>query len=161
MFWLRLIILKILYEVRNVLRIILISILCLSACSSDPSPAALQKGVHISLSADSSSVELHLVQPDVLEYLKEDSLSKKEWNGLFAVYRDPKDPELRDLQLPLKGNYLVKDSVIVFLPLEGFERDSGYFARFYSPKTLVKPSDAIAEGNLARKPEIVEFNFIR
>ena len=145
----------------NVLHIILISFSCLTACSSNPTPSALQKGVHITLSADSSTVELHDVELDVLEYLQGDSLSKKEWQGLFAVYPDTNDPELRDLQFPLEGNYIVRDSIIVFLPKEDFKKDSQYFARFYRRKILGKPSDVVIEGNLSRQTQTVEFNFKR
>lgn len=148
-------------KIENTLHIILISFLCLTACSSKPSPGALQKGVHISLSADSSTIELHNLQPDVLEYLQRDSLTKKEWQSVFAVYQDISDPELRDLQKALEGKYLVRDSMIIFLPTEGFKRDSAYFARFYSPKILAKPSDVIVEGNLSRQSETVEFIFRR
>ena len=148
-------------KVENLFHIILISLLVMTACNSKPAPQAKQKEVHISLSADSSTVELHMLQPDVLEYLQRDSLTRKEWQNVFAVYPDVTDPELRDLQPALEGDYLVKDSIIVFLPKEGFKNDSAYFARFYSPQILMKPSDVIMEGNLSRRAEIIEFNFRR
>ena len=133
----------------------------MAACNPKPSPGALQKGVHISISADSSSVELHKLEPDVLEYLQEDSLTVKEWQSVFAVYQDVNDPELRDLQPALEGKYFVRDSVIIFLPKEGFKNDSVYYARFYSPQILMKPSDVIGEGNLSKRAEVVEFSFKR
>jgi len=145
----------------KILHIILIGIPYLSACSSHPSPDVLQKGVHISLSADSSSVELHRVQPDVLAYLQGDSLSRKDWQSLFAVYPDSPDPELRDLQIPLEGDYVLRDSTIVFLPHEGFKKDSAYFARFYSRKILGTPSDVVLEGNLSGQAKTVEYKFRR
>ncbi|HUH33248.1 MAG TPA: hypothetical protein VLZ28_04795 [Daejeonella sp.] len=131
------------------------------SCNSSPAPEEIQKGVHISLSADSSTVELHDVEPDVLAYLQKESLSNKEWQSLFAVYPDTNDPELRDLQFPLEGNYVIRDSFIVFLPKEAFKKDSAYFARFYRSQILMKPSDVIKEGNLSRRAEVVEFNFRR
>lgn len=141
--------------------LVIISLLLLMACQSKPSAPSVTGKVQIRLSADSSAVELHGVRPDVIEYLQSDSIGEKEWQSFFSVYPAPEDPELRDLQRPLPGNYLIRDTTIVFIPEEKFEKDSLYFARCYSRQIMDEPSDLVMGRKLPAGAEFVEFDFKR
>jgi hypothetical protein len=146
----------------NLFHIMLICFLGLTACKGKQREDLPRQQVRLSLSADSSAVELHGLPADVLESLGTDSLGEKQWQSFFGVYSDPGDPELKDLQRPVSGSYSVKDSIISFVPAEEFEKDSLYFTRFYSRYILDKPSDVImGEGGISAQAEVVEFVFKR
>lgn len=132
-----------------------------AACQEKTSETISGQKVQINLSADSSEVELHHVRQDVLEYLQSDSIGEKEWQGFFSVYPTPVDPEMRDFQEPLPGNYQVRDSAIVFTPEKEFEKDSLYFARCYSRQLMEEPSDLVMGRKLLVESEFVEFDFKR
>ncbi|NEU08990.1 hypothetical protein GZH53_11760 [Flavihumibacter sp. R14] len=147
-------------KVENLFHLILICFLGLMACSNKKALNTPHEKVRFSLAADSSAVEMHGLSSDVLDYLGSDSLGEKEWQSFFSVYPDHGDPELKDLQRPLAGQYLLKDSVISFVPAEEFKKDSVYFARFYTRNILGKPSDLVMDGRgLSEQAEIVEFSF--
>jgi hypothetical protein len=149
-------------KVENLFHIILIFLVGLSSCSRKSAEQAPEQSIRISLSEDSSGVELHGLDADVLEWLGTDTLGEKEWQGFFAIFSDQGDPELRDLQRPLAGEYRVKDRMILFVPAEKFKPDSVYFARYYSRDILEKPSDLIMrEGSLSGNAGVVEFVFKR
>lgn len=148
-------------KIENLFHFILISFLIISACNRNQSSLASPNEVNISLSVDSTAVELHDVRPDVLEYFRSDSINEKDWQSFFAIYPESHDPEMRDLQQPLKGIYTVKDSTILFVPKDKFEKDIVYFARCYSRKVLSKPSDIIWGGKLSEKTEPIELVFKR
>ncbi len=148
-------------KIENLFQIILISFLVFAACKAKPGIDAVAQQITIALSSDSTSVELRRVPEHILQYLRTDSLTQKEWQTFFSVYPDVSNPEIRDLQLPLGGNYLVRDSLILFIPTTKFERDSSYFARFYSRKLIDKPSDVIRGKKLFEDSKVVEFGFKR
>ena len=148
-------------KIENLFHIILFSLLFLSACNREASKVSLADELTISLSDDSNSIELHKIRPEVLEYFKSDSLTEKDWKGFLSVYPDTDDPELRDLQKPLDGNYLVRDSVIFFVPKEEFQKDSSYFVRVYSKDIVSGPADFILGGKLPQRSEPIEFFFKR
>lgn len=149
-------------EVRNLLVFSIMNVMLFTtACREKTSETSSGKRVQISLSADSSAVELRHVRPDVLEYLQSDSLSLKEWQSFFSVFLTPGDPELRDLQRPLNGRYSVRDTTIVFIPEKQFEKDSLYFARCFSRQIMDEPSDLVMGRKLSAESEFVEFNFKR
>lgn len=141
--------------------IFMISLFLVAACQSKPTAPSLANQVQIRLSADSSSVELHAVRPDVVDYLKSDSIGLKEWQSFFSVYPAPADPEMRDFQRPLPGSYRVRDTTIVFIPNEQFEKDSLYFVRCYSRQIMDEPSDLVMGEKLSVATEFVEFEFKR
>jgi hypothetical protein len=132
-------------KIENLFHIILFIILLLSACGNDQSADRSKTEAFLQLSADSTGVELHHLDVEAIEYLKSDSIGEKEWQSFFSVYPDSKDPELRGLQVPLSGNYTIRDSIIFFTPAEKFKKDSVYFARFYR-HALLSSSSEIIEG---------------
>lgn len=149
-------------DVRNLLVFIIMNAMLLTAaCREKTSETSSGKRVQISLSSDSSAVQLCHVRPDVLEYLKSDSLSLKEWQSFFSVFPTPKDPEMRDFQPSLPGSYSVRDTTIVFIPEEPFAKDSSYFARCFSRQIMDEPSDLLMGKKLSAESEFVEFDFKR
>ena len=146
----------------NLFHIMLICFLALGACEQKAATDGALESVKFSLSADSSGVELHKLSADVLDFLQSDTLTEKQWQAFFGVYPEPGDPELRDFQKALPGNYRLMDSVIIFSPAERFRKDSVYFARFYKRNILAKPSDVIlGDRGLSAENDIVEFVFKR
>lgn len=148
-------------KIENLFQLILISFMALIACNVDLKPELVPKSIRITLSADSSSVELHRVPKTILDYLQTDSLSQQEWQSFFSVYRDASDPEFRDMQPALDGNYILKDSLILFIPNEKFKKDSAYNARCYTRHLMAKPSDIIKGQKLSGQTEVIEFGFKR
>ena len=146
----------------NLFHLMVICFFGLTACQGKPQKDTDKQDVRISLSDDSSVVELHDLPLDVLDYLGSDTLGEKEWQGFFAVYPDPGDPELKDLQRPVSGSYSVKDKIILFIPTKEFKKDNVYFARFYMRNILAKPSEVVmGERGLSAPAEVVEFEFKR
>ena len=146
----------------NLFHIMLICFLTLGACNRKEAENGALERVRFSLSADSSSVEVHKLPADVLDFLQADTLSEKQWQAFFGVYRQPVDAELKDFQKPLSGSYRLQDSLIIFSPSEDFRKDSVYFARFYKRNILVKPSDVIlGDRGLSAETDVIEFDFKR
>ncbi|MBW4888648.1 hypothetical protein KXQ82_02930 [Mucilaginibacter sp. HMF5004] len=87
--------------------------------------------VDIRLSKDSQSVCLTGLEYAILHDLKTDTLNTEAWQSLFAVYRIPADTDMKDLQKPQPGNYIVTDTSIVFKPDTAFAKHQSYFAHFY------------------------------
>jgi len=149
-------------KVENLFHIIVICFLGLGACKGKQRDVYMLPQLRFSLSADSSSVELHGLPADFIDALSADSLGEKEWQGLLGVYSDPNDPEMRDFQRPLAGQYSLRDSVVLFVPAEAFKRDSVYFARFYNQHILAKPSDMImGDRRISGDAEVLEFVFTK
>ena len=113
----------------------------------------------IRLSPDSLAVELHGVPSEVLADFKSDSLTEKEWNSFFAIYKVPSDPELRDIERPLKGDYVVKDSIVNFMPAEPFHKKQSYFVQCYARKLFVEPEDIIKSRKLPSRSSVQEVVF--
>jgi hypothetical protein len=147
--------------VENLFRIIIISFLISTSCGQKQSPIALKPDVFISLSADSTTIELHRIPKDVLNYFKSDSIESKEWASFFAVYPDSKNIELRDFQPVLSGTYRVNDSLIVFKPDISFKSDSAYFARCYNHELWFEPSKIISASKSYGPAPIAELFFVR
>ncbi|MEO8795949.1 MAG: hypothetical protein ABI390_10815, partial [Daejeonella sp.] len=72
---------------------------------------------------------------------------------------EPKDPDLRDIQKPLAGNYSVKDSTINFKPAQQFKKGEAYFVQCYARKIYVAPQDFIREHHLPSKNSFQEVVF--
>jgi len=146
----------------NLFHIMLICFLAITGCADRQAKIAAAQQPRLSLSADSSAVELHDLPADILEHFRTDTLTIREWQGFFAVYRDPGDPELKDIQAPLAGTYSVNDSLVVFVPDDDFVSDSGYFARYYDRNILAAPSDIVVnKRGLSAEVKVVEVVFRR
>ncbi|MBC7743878.1 MAG: hypothetical protein H7096_02110 [Flavobacterium sp.] len=117
--------------------------------------------LYLALSLDSTTIELHGMPEDVLNYFKTKKIDEKVWESFFAVYPETKNKELKDFQLAIKGKYRVRDSLIVFLPHINFVIDSSYFARCYSQNLLSKPSDILLGKKISGKKPIAELEFTR
>lgn len=148
-------------KIENLFHIILFSLLVLSGCDQKAPNISFTKQLYISLSEDSSAIELHKVRPDVLEYFTSDSISEKDWKGFLSIYPETNDLETRDLQKPLDGKYIVRDSLIVFIPDPEFQKGSSYFVRVYSKDIISKPADIILGGKLQQQSKPLEFVFKR
>lgn len=148
-------------KIENLFQFILISFLAVTACNADTTTGVPPQRMSLSLSADSSAVELRQVPEHILEYFQSDSLSQKEWQSFFSVYPDASNPELRGLQAAIAGRYVLHDSTIVFIPQEKFQKDSAYYARCYTRSLLATPSDIIKGKNISSDAEFIEFDFKR
>ncbi|WP_026897273.1 hypothetical protein [Daejeonella oryzae] len=146
-------------KVENLFYIILFIFLSLNGCLPSETADDNSTLLVIKLSQDSSSVELHGIPADVLADFKADSLTEKEWNSFFAVYLEPANPELREIQRPLKGTYQVIGSMVSFTPLEFFQKKHSYFVHCYARKLFVEPADIIKSGKLPSKNSVQEVVF--
>lgn len=145
-------------KVENLFHIFLIILLTVTSCKTKPTRSEVSDHAQFRLSADSTAVELTHANTELLEYLKQDSLTEKQWQSFFAVYPDPGVEELRDLQKPIQGKYLLQDSLIIFVPQQKFQNGAGYFARYYNRNVLNTPSDILREGKLGAT-EFIEYSF--
>ncbi len=116
-------------------------------------------GIVIQVSADSTGVELHNIPSFILNNFKTDSLAQHKWKSFFAVYEDPKDSELRDIQSPLKGTYTAKDSLIIFIPHAGFKKNQKYFAECYTKEILLKSQNLFESKKLMSSGGFIEYKF--
>ena len=148
-------------KVENLFHIILFIFIIASGCKPPAQSTNNSTFLIIRLSPDSSAVELHGVPAEVLADFKSDSLTEKEWNSFFAIYKVPADPELRDIERPVTGVYQVKDSVVNFTPKDPFLKKQSYFVQCYARKLFVEPEDIVKSRKLPSRNSVQEvvFNF--
>lgn len=146
-------------NVKNLFHFLLIIFCTSGGCSSAGKPEAGQTGIEISLSRDSTSVELHHISRDILQSFQTDSLDEDQWQDFFAVYIEPADATLRDIQKPLKGTYHVSGSLISFTPAVAFKKGQTYYAQCYAKKLLIEPTDIIISRKLPSETAPVEKTF--
>ena len=146
-------------KVENLFHIISFIFLIASGCKPPVQSANNSTSLVIRLSQDSSAVELHGVPAEVLADFKYDSLTEKEWNSFFAIYNVPADPELRDIERPVKGSYVIKDSIVNFTPAEPFHKKQSYFVQCYARKLFVEPEDIIKSRKLPSRNSVQEVVF--
>ena len=146
-------------KVENLFHIISFIFLIASGCKPPVQSANNSTLLVIRLSPDSSAVELRGVPSEVLADFKSDSLTEKEWNSFFAIYKVPADSELRDIERPLKGIYVIKDSIVNFTPAEPFHKNQSYFVQCYARKLFVVPEDIIKSRKLPSRSSVQEETF--
>lgn len=113
----------------------------------------------ITLSSDSSTLELSGLSTDILEELRSDSLTDTLWVNFFAVYEEPIDTEMRDFQPALQGNYHIEDSLIRFKPKGKFKSGNAYFSRSYTKMLLQDSEDLLKKRELFSSDGYIEYKF--
>src|SRR6476660_4654480 len=103
--------------------------LTLLGCGGAETPKTANSGMKMSLSADSSAVEVYNIPLNITEELRADSLGTEQWKDFFAVYEETTDKEMRDFQPALDGSYNVTDSLVEFIPAGSFTKGKAYFSR--------------------------------
>ena len=101
-------------------------LLLIVGCASKSNKMVLK----ISLVDSSKSLKITGVDDDILQEISRDSANNA-WLSLVPVYRTPTDTDLKDLQAPQPGKYLVTNGAIVFTPDTPFKSNQAYFVRYY------------------------------
>lgn len=117
-------------------------------------------GIVMKLSDDSASVELHQIDQDVLTTFLSDTIDSTQWHNFFAVYEEPADEALRDVQKPLTGTYTIKDSVIRFTPAMPFKKGQAYFAHCYAKRYFFEAVDMVKSRKMPSRTEPLEIKFV-
>ena len=146
-------------KLKNLFHIPAIIFLTLSGCGSADTVKTANSGIKIRLSPDSSSVELYDIRMNILEELRADSLENDQWKDFFAVYEETDDVEMRDFQNAIEGSYTVGDSMVVFVPKNGFTKGKPYFSRCYTKDILEEPEDIISTRDLSPTDGFLEYKF--
>lgn len=117
------------------------------------------KGIRIGLSGDSTAVELQRIPSYAIEEFRSDSMKTEQWQDFFAVYEEIPDKEMREFQPAIDGDYLMNDSLVSFIPKEGFTKGKSYFSRCYTRDLLQEPEDLIATRDLFSTDGYLEYKF--
>lgn len=146
-------------KLKNLFHIISIIFLTFYGCGQAEREQTSATGISLRLSIDSAAVELYNIPVYIIEEFRSDSLEVSQWENFFAIYEEPADPELRDLQTPIEGVYEIRDSVVRFVPAAAFKAGGIYFARCYAKKLLQEPQDLISSRKLPYTEALVEYKF--
>ncbi len=146
-------------KLKNLFYIPAIIFLTLPGCGGTEAPKTANAGIRIRLSPDSSSVQLYNIPLNIAEELRADSMGTDQWQDFFAIYEEIADKEMRDFQPAIDGSYAVKDSLIEFIPANGFVKGKSYFSRSYAKDILEGAEDMISEGDLSPANDFMEFKF--
>jgi hypothetical protein len=130
------------------------------SCKQSAKEKTQAAGIVIKVSADSTGIELHHIPSFITDNFAADTLAQLHWKNFLAVYEEPNDPELRDIQPPLKGAYSVENGLIKFKPDAGFIKGHVYFAQCYAKKMLLEPQNLIINNNkLLSAGGFIEYKF--
>jgi hypothetical protein len=86
-------------------------------------------GVHITLINNKQSLQITGISHLILKDIATDSADV--WQNLFPVYKMPADTELKNYQPVQAGQYVVKDSLLIYTPDTAFNKQQTYFVRYY------------------------------
>jgi hypothetical protein len=86
--------------------------------------------VKVSVADSNRAIKISGVDKAILAEISRDT-SNYAWQSLLPVYKMPADTDLKDYQKAQPGNYLVKDSVVIFTPDTSFKKGQVYFLRYY------------------------------
>ena len=146
-------------KLKNLFYIPAIILLTLFGCGESETTKTANSGIKIRLSSDSSSVELYKIPLNIAEELRADSMEADRWKDFFAVYEETSNKEMRDFQTAIDGSYTVNDSLVEFIPAQGFIKGKTYFSRCYTKDILEEPEDIISKRDLSPSDGYLEFRF--
>lgn len=136
----------------------LVGILAISACQNRTG-LDNELDLQVRLSPDSSAVMLKNMPAELLTFLQSDSLDTVFCKQFFAVYPETGDPDLRDLQKPLPGNYQLRDSALLFTPLVPFVKGQAYFVQVYPKNLQLNLLQLFKKEGLQSKSKPFEYKF--
>ncbi|WP_411273218.1 hypothetical protein [Daejeonella sp.] len=146
-------------KLKNLFYISAIILLTISECGETVTNKTANSGIKLRLSSDSSSVELYNIPLNIIEELRVDSMEADRWKDFFAVYEETSDQEIRDFQPAIDGFYTVNDSLVKFIPAQGFANGKAYFSRCYTKDILEEPEDIITKRDLSPTDGFLEYKF--
>jgi len=104
----------------------IIPVLFAFACTPAKHPAAVQ----LSVINNGRSVLFKGLNQLVVNDISRDT-GKNVWQSLVPVYRMPADTDMKNYQPVQPGQYVVKDSTVLFTPDTPFVKGQTYFVRNY------------------------------
>ena len=139
--------------------LLLFFMVILTNCSNNKIGSTNSPNIKSKLSIDKTHVEFYPLPDYAIQVFISDSLSQKQYQNLFAVYPETLDPDMRDLQEPLEGDYSLTDTSIIFRPTITFKKNQKYFALCNIKSLLIDPSEIITNKKLPGKerPDEVKF----
>lgn len=140
-------------KIANLFVVLLGSAIAFSSGCGKSNPS--ETGLEITLSSDSTSVQLTKISEVIIEELKKDTLDQEQWNNLLAVYTEPYD----GLAAPLDGTYSFSDSKIIFTPSTRFEKGKTYKVESYIKRLHFEPEQIITGSRSPFKQEMIEKRF--
>jgi hypothetical protein len=105
---------------------LMIMLFLVAGCTPVKHPA----GVQILLVNKGQSVQFKGLNYVVMQDIARDT-NKDIWQSLVPVYRMPADTDMKNYQPVQPGQYLLKDSVVIFTPDTPFVKGQTYFVRNY------------------------------
>ncbi|MFM6976064.1 MAG: hypothetical protein ACKOW2_04385 [Sphingobacteriaceae bacterium] len=81
------------------------------------------------------------------------------WKQFFAVYAEPKDPDLRDFQQPLAGSYQVLEDGVSFKPQTPFKKGQTYFVLVYALNLELNLLDMFQKNGIKSRKKPLEYKF--
>ena len=97
-------------------------------CSTSPG-----RKITIGFTVDHHALKISGLDKAIIAEIGRDS-SNEAWQSLLAVYKMPKDTDLKDYQARQPGVYKVVDSLVIFTPDTAFAQGQIYFLRYYQHK---------------------------
>jgi hypothetical protein len=91
---------------------------------------SVETSIHINLTDSSRHLKISGLDYAIVQDINRDTTTNI-WQNLIQVYRMPADTDMKDFQQIQPGKYLVKDSVVVFIPDTPFAQHKTYFVRYY------------------------------
>ncbi|TKC00603.1 hypothetical protein [Pedobacter cryophilus] len=118
-------------------KLVLIFIVVLFACNSQTNNKLVDV-IKVAINKDSTILLISGLDPFILKELEADSLSEKDWQQNVSVYPQVEE-DLQDLQKPILGKYKLTNNVIIFEPLQRFQKGKNYVVEIYlqNPNTDV------------------------
>jgi hypothetical protein len=104
---------------------VLLLLLIFIGCKQSNAPA-----IKISLIDSNKTLRISGLDYAIVQDINRDTTTNV-WQNLIQVYRMPADTDMKDFQPIQPGNYMVKDSAVVFVPDTPFKPHQTYFMRYY------------------------------
>jgi hypothetical protein len=102
--------------------------------------------IHIALTPDKHSLKITGLDLLTVQDINRDS-SGGNWQSLVPVYKMPADTDMKNYQPIQPGKYIVKDSLVIFMPDTPFAAQQTYYVRYYKFDANSKSSDYIMGHN--------------
>jgi hypothetical protein len=105
---------------------LLIFLMCCSACAEKSG----KHSIKIALTNGNRSLQIDGFDKEIIDDIGRDTANQA-WQALLPIYKMPADTDMKDFQNAQPGNYVVKDSVVIFTPDTLFQKGQVYFLRSF------------------------------